>query len=302
MPQLSRVKTATYLAFLVLMWGANWPLSKYALSYTPPLLFAGLRTFIGGIILSSFALSKRKQLRLKETWHIYLISSVLNIILYYGFQTVGLQYMPSGLFSAIVFLQPVLLGIFSWLWLGEAMYGLKMLGLLLGFFGVASITTGGITGDISTWGIMLALATSFSWAFGTVYIKKTAERVDSVWMTAMQITIGGIAMLGAGSAVESWSDIVWNTSFIIVTLFISIFVIALGWLVYFKLIGTGEASKVGSFTFLIPLISIIFSILFLNEKVTFNLVAGLVLIAVSIIFVNFKPKRLKKSSVIAVNR
>ncbi|MGG1444863.1 DMT family transporter [Brevibacillus laterosporus] len=302
MLQQSRIKPALYLTFLVLMWGVNWPLSKYALTYTPPLLFAGLRTFIGGLILISFAILQRKQLHLKGTWHIYLIASVLNIILYYGFQTIGLQYMPAGLFSAIVFLQPVLLGIFSWLWLGESMYGLKILGLLLGFFGVVSLTTDGFTGSMSIWGIMLAIASSFSWAFGTVYMKKTAAQVDSIWMTAIQITFGSIVMLGSGSAVESWSDIAWNTLFIVVTLFISIFVIALGWLVYFKLLATIEASKVGAFTFLIPLISVIFSVLFLNEKVTINLIAGLVLITGSIVLVNFKPKRLNKTSKIAIHR
>lgn len=60
-----------------------------------------------------FALPKYKSLRFKENWRIYVISSLFNIILYYGLQTVGLNYMPAGLFSAIVFLQPVLLGLFS---------------------------------------------------------------------------------------------------------------------------------------------------------------------------------------------
>ncbi|GIO00011.1 DMT family transporter [Brevibacillus laterosporus] len=302
MLQQSRIKPALYLAFLVLMWGVNWPLSKYALTYTPPLLFAGLRTFIGGLLLISFAVWKRKQLHLKGTWHIYLISSALNIILYYGFQTIGLQYMPAGLFSAIVFLQPVLLGIFSWIWLGESMYGLKILGLLLGFFGVASLTTDGFTGNMSAWGIIFAITSAISWACGTVYTKKTAAQVDSVWMTALQITIGGIVMLGSGSAIESWSDISWNTSFIIVTLFISIFVIALGWLVYFQLLATIEASKVGAFTFLIPLISVIFSVLFLHEQVTYKLIVGLLLITGSIVLVNFKPKRFGKTSKFAMHR
>jgi drug/metabolite transporter (DMT)-like permease len=89
------------------------------------------------MILLIFALPKYKQLRFKETWYLYFISALLNIILFYGLQTVGLGYMPAGLFSAIVFLQSVLLGIFSWLWLGEAMYGLKIFGLILGFAGVA---------------------------------------------------------------------------------------------------------------------------------------------------------------------
>jgi len=103
-------------------------------------------------------------------------------------------------------------------------------------------------------------------------------------------------MLAYGSSVERWSAIRWTSSFIFDSLFISVFVIALGWLVYFKLIGSGEATKVGSFTFLIPVVSVICSVLFLNEHVTLNLAAGMALIVASILLVNVKPKRLRSLS------
>ncbi|MBJ8028482.1 DMT family transporter [Bacillus cereus group sp. N21] len=292
MTQLSRTKTVIILSFLVLMWGINWPLSKFALHYTPPVLFAGIRTIIGGFILLIFALPKYKQLHLKETWHLYFISALLNIILFYGLQTVGLQYMPAGLFSAIVFLQPVLLGIFSWIWLEETMYGLKIFGLILGFAGVAIISSSSLTGHISVIGILLALGCAIGWALGTVFIKKTGNRVNAIWMVTLQLIIGGFCLIGFGSKFESWSSIAWSIPFVIVLLFISIFVIAMGWLAYFTLVGAGEASTVGAYTFLIPLIAIIISSIFLHEAITISLFVGLLFIVVSICFVNIKPKSL----------
>jgi drug/metabolite transporter (DMT)-like permease len=286
-----RKQTIGLLVFLVIVWGINWPLSKIALTYAPPLLFAGIRTVIAGIILIIAALPKRKQLHLRQLWPVYLVSAFLSIVFYYGFQTIGLQYVPSGLFSAIVFLQPVLLGIFAWVWLGERMYGLKIAGLVIGFLGVASLSLGGLTGSISPIGVLLALASALSWALATVYTKRNAARVDMLWMTAMQIMIGGVILLAAGSASESWADITWSSTFIINTLFIAVFVIALGWLVYFKLINEGEAGKVGSFTFLIPLISIGSSVVLLHEQITLNLVIGMLLIVSSIILVNVRLGR-----------
>ncbi len=294
MLQLSRTRTAVYLLFLVIIWGVNWLLSKYALEFTPPLLFAGLRIFIGGLLLFCIALPRYKKLDLKNTWHIYLISSMLNIIVFYVFQTIGLEYVPAGLFATIVFFQPVLLGICSWLWLGEPMFIWKFVGLILGFIGVAAISFNGGSGNISSVGILLGLGSAVSWTFGTLYMKKTAAQVDAVWVVALQIVIGGIVLLVMGSSFENWNDIVWKVPFISTLLFISVFVTALGWLAFFKLIGSGEASKVGSFTFLIPLIAIIISILFLGETVTFKLVAGLVLIISSIALVNSKPKYLRQ--------
>jgi len=296
MSSLSRLRAALYLTFLVVIWGVNWPLSKFALEYTPPLLFAGLRTLIGGVLLIVAALPSYKKLNLRQNWPMYLFSSLLNIVLYYGLQTIGLQYLPAGLFSAIVFLQPVLLGIFSWFWLGESMYGLKMVGLFLGFLGVFEISAGGLAGHLSITGVFLALGSALSWAFGTVYMKKTTERVDMLWMLASQQTLGGLLLLGAGSYLEKWSDITWNVAFISDLIFISVFVIALGWLIYFKLIGSGEAGKVGAFTFLIPVIAIVCSVIFLGESVTWNLVAGLSMIVISILLVNFKPAALRRAN------
>ncbi|MED1203433.1 DMT family transporter [Heyndrickxia acidicola] len=294
MKEISRTKSALILAFLVIIWGINWPLSKLALIYTPPLLFAGIRTFLGGLILLIFALPKWKELRFKENWHLYTISAVLNIIMFYGLQTIGLGYMPAGLFSAIVFIEPVLLGIFSWIWLGESMYGLKIAGLALGFAGVAVISSGGFTGSLSVTGILLALGSALGWGLGTVFVKKTGGRVNSIWMVTMQLLIGGLILMGTGTGIERWSEIQWNTAFISDLLFISIFVIAFGWLAFFTLVGSGEASKVGSYTFLIPLIAIIVSSLLLHESITINLVAGLIFILLSICLVNMPVKNRKR--------
>jgi drug/metabolite transporter (DMT)-like permease len=293
---MSRSRTFWLVVFLVFVWGVNWPLSKMALSYTPPLLFAGIRTLLGGLILLIIAVPKYKEIRFKQTWHIYFISSLFNIILFYGLQTVGLTYLPAGIFSAIVFLQPVLLGIFSWIWLGELMFGLKIIGLILGFSGVALISIKGLTGHISIVGIILALGTSLSWAIGTVYVKKVSKVVESIWLVTFQLIIGGLFMTFVGSEVESWSSIVWSLPFISSLLFISILVIAAGWLVFFTLVGSGEATKVASYTFLIPLIAIFTGTLFLHEPFTLSLFIGLILIVVSIYFVNRPPKKTFKNS------
>lgn len=293
MQKLTRLQTIMLLTFLIIVWGINWPLSKFALTYMPPVLFSGVRTLLGGILLLIIAIPRYKSLRFKETWMIYLISALVNVILYYGLQTIGLKYLPAGLFSAIVFLQPVLVGIFSWMWLGERMNGFKIGGLILGFAGVGIICSGagGLSGHISVTGILLALGSALSWALGTIYVKKTGPRVDPIWLVTLQLLIGGLFMTALGTSVESWSDVTWKPAFIVTLLFISIFVIAIGWLVFYKLMDSGEASKVASFTFLIPLIAILTGTLFLDEPFTISLLIGLVFILLSIFFVNKQPSR-----------
>ncbi|MDI4644965.1 DMT family transporter [Cohnella hashimotonis] len=294
MPQLSRVRTIVYLAILVTLWGVNGPLSKYALEFASPLLFAGLRVLIGGLILLPLALRSYKKLNLKKTRHIYLISTLLNVVLFYGFQTFGLQMMPAGLFTTIVFLQPVLLGIGAWLWLGESMSGSKLSGLLLGFLGVAVVSASGGAGNMSLVGILLGVASAVSWTFGTIYIKKSAAKVEAIWLVTFQMIVGGSVLLGTGAATEGWKAVVWNVPFISALLFIAIFCTALAWLLFSLLVGSGEAGKVNSFNFLVPLLSIVIGVFFLGETITSKLVAGLVLIILGIALVNLKVKALRK--------
>lgn len=294
MNSLSKTKSFFMLTYLVLVWGINWPLSKYALQFTPPVLFAGMRTLLGGILLFFYALPRIKSIKFKQNGSVYLVSAILNIVIFYGLQTVGLKFMPAGFFSSIVFLQPVLLGLLSWVWLGEAMYGVKIVGLILGFLGVGVISIKGILGHLSVIGILLALGTALGWALGTVFVKRQGARVDAIWMVTFQLLIGGVLLTGLGLGTESFSAINWNSHFIIAFVFISVFVIALGWLDFFTLVGAGEASIVGAFTFIIPLISVITSALFLHEPITSNLIIGLLLVVISILCVTIKPKALRR--------
>ncbi len=70
--------------------------------------------------------------------------------------------------------------------------------------------------------------------------------------------------------------------------------ISASWAVYFKLVNSGDASKVASYTFLVPLIAVFTGTLFLKEPFTINLVIGLFLIGFSIYLVNQKSSEQKQ--------
>jgi len=290
MGELSRTKTVVYIAALVIMWGISWPIYKIALDYTPPILFAGMRTLIGGLLLAIATLPKYRSIRLKENWKVYLTSAVFNALLFYGLQTVGLRYVPEGLFTVVVYLQPVLLGLLAWLWLGEELTVPKMIGLLLGFFGVGIISISSVTGHVSLIGIILAVATAMSWAIGTVYVKKVGNRVDALWLVAFQCIIGGIVTTAVGFVTEHGSDIIWNAPYLTGLIYGAVLGIPLSWVVFYTLVRSGDASKVASYTFLVPLIAIFIGVLFLHEPLSVYLLVGLVFIVVSIYMVNRKSR------------
>ncbi|QYK63268.1 DMT family transporter [Paenibacillus sp. S25] len=295
MGELTTAKRMMMIALLVVLWGISWPIYKVALEFTPPLLFAGLRTLLGGLLLGAILVPRWNRIRWKENWRVYAISGIFNVVLFYGLQTVGLMYVPSGLFSVLVYLQPVLVGIFAWMWLGEAMSRLKVIGLIIGFLGVAAVSVGGFSGHVAVAGVIIAIITAVSWALGTVYVKKVNQRVDSLWLVAFQCTLGGIVLTGAGTVTENWSDIVWNVPYVSGLVFGTVLGISLSWLLYFTLVNSGDASKVASYTFLVPVISVFVSSLVLGEAITAFLLIGLILIGLSIYLVNRRARAVQQA-------
>lgn len=290
MKQLSPIRQIILIAALVLLWGVSFPINKMMLQYTPPLLFAGMRTLAGAILLVLFLLPKRQHIQWKRHKHVYIISSLLNVVLFFGLQIYGLKMMSSGLFSVLVYLQPVLVALFAWIWLGEQMSVLKAIGLGFGILGVAAISTRGEAGHMSGLGVILGIGTSVSWALGTVYVKRVSSVVHFMWLAAMQCMIGGIILIFAGSLVEPWNAIHWSPVYWAGMGYSSILGVAGSWILYFTLVRSGEASVVTSYTFLVPIVSVLAGMLFLHESFTLYLWFGLIFIGISIGMVNLKPK------------
>lgn len=288
----SKLTSYTLLVLLIIIWGVSWPIYKNGVNYMPPLLFAGVRAFIGGGILFVIAWKFRAQLNLKTYWKYYFISAILNIVLYLGIQTIGILFLPGGLFSVIVYFQPVLLGIFAWWFLDERLTATKIIGLIIGFLGILFVSMEGITVHLSWIGVALALATAVVWALGVIYVKKNKARVNSFWMVVMQLVIGGAILLIGGLMTEDVNTIQWNIGLISSLVWGSTAGMAIAQVIYFKLMNEGEASKVGAYTFLVPILSVIVSSIFLKESITLNLFFGMILVGFSIYLVNVERKKL----------
>ena len=284
-------KTAIYTVGLILMWGFSWPVLKIGLNDSPPILFAGLRTGLGGLILVLLAVLQSRKMNLKKLWPVYLISSIFNAIFFFGLQTIALNHLPSGLLSVLVYLEPILVGILAWFWLGEELNSRKVAGLLLGFLGVAAISARGMTGHISTFGVVLALLSAISWAIGTVYWKRVQGQADPLWLVALPFTFGGIVLISVGLISESFTQIHFTGEFVASLTYSFLIATGVSWALWLHLVHMGEVSKVASWTFFVPLLSVLIGAIWLHETITVFLVIGLVAIVSGIYLVNHTPAK-----------
>lgn len=279
-------KTTISVIGLVIMWSLAWGFIKVGLTYTPPLLFAGMRMFIGSLMLCVVAILTKQSPEFRKNWRIYMISGLFNALLFFGFQTEGLEYLPSGLLAVLIYLQPIVVGVLAWGWLGEPLYRRKVAGLICGFVGVGAVSWESMNGHTSMLGIVFALAAGIAWGIGTVYSKRAQARVPMMWLVALQFLFGGAGMLVIGSLTESWASIQWTGTYWVCLIYLTTIGVAFSWLVWFSLVQRGEVSRVASYIFFVPILSVAIGIVFLHEAFTPYLMVGLAFVSVGIYLVN----------------
>lgn len=282
------------LAFVVLvvLWGSSFSALKVGLEYAPPILFAGIRSILGGLAMLLAAVAWGGSPKFRRDWKVFTLLSALNVVFFLGLQTLAIMYLPSGSAAVLIYLQPILVGLLAWLFLGEGITGRKVFGLLLGFSGIAAVSAGGLLGDLppgAALGVALGVGAALFWALGTVYFKKVQERVATLWAVAVPFFAGGVVLTSLGLLVESPAEITLNTPFVASLLYSSLLGTAVAWLLWLGLVRAGEASRVSAYIFFVPLVAVLIGAIFLDETLSPSLLVGAVLVVAGIYLANGQP-------------
>ena len=284
---------------LVIAWGSSFSVVKIGLEDAPPVLFVGGRTLVAGVLMTAVASTWGGALNFRRDWRVFGFLAVFNVALFVGFQTFAVLYLPSGTAAVLIYLQPILVGIFAWLFLGESLTPTKVFGLLLGFAGIVAVSSAGLlgaSGDVTPVGVACGVASALFWALGTVGFKKYEARVSTLWAVAVPFLAGGVALSALGFLLESPSDISWTGPLISSVLYSALVGTGLAWLLFFGLVRAGEASRVASYIFVVPLAAVVIGALLLDEGLGPPLRVGAALVVSGIYLVNRTPRPAKKPS------
>lgn len=275
-------------ALLVVFWSSAFGVIKVSLEYAPPILFAGTRTLLCGVVMTLAALAWGGRANFGRDWPVYLLLAAFNVVLFIGAQSFTVLYLSSGTAAVVIYLQPILVGLLAFLFLGESLSAAKVIGLLLGFAGVVVVSAGSMSGEAlgSPLGIVFGVGSAVSWALGTVYFKRYGERLSMLWAVAAPFTIGGVLLTAIGLVLESFSEISWNGTFVAGWLYTSLVGTALAWVLWLGLVRTGEASRVSAYVFIVPVFSVLLGALFLGEPLSPLLLVGAALVVSGIYLVN----------------
>jgi len=134
-------RNAGLFVLLSFLWGTAFVAISAGLAYVPPVLFAGFRYDLAGVVMLAYAAfaTDAWRPRSRADWGTVLVGSVLVIALYNAALFVG-QDVTSGAAAILIVLKPIVATGFSRVFLAEERLApAGLLGLAPGFVGVGCV-------------------------------------------------------------------------------------------------------------------------------------------------------------------
>jgi drug/metabolite transporter (DMT)-like permease len=279
----TRTKAFFALSLVCFFWGTTWLASKQGVKYMPALQMAGIRQFAGGSVYVIYFLFRKGIVwpRGRE-WITIFILGLLNFILSNGLATWGVKYISAGLaaiINAIIPLWLVVIGLFSSS--NKKLPRKALVGFAFGFAGICIIFYEHLHDFLNAnfrLGILLSVAATWSWAFGTIYTKEHAKRFNPYFGIGLQMIISGIVLYGTSSAAGlsvPLAEVPWQSWAAIS--YLVIFGSVISFIAYLYALQHLTTEQTSLYAYINPIVAVILSTLIYHDRLTvFIAIGGLV--------------------------
>jgi len=245
-----------------------------------------VRFAVSGVLALAIALAAGAPWpRGRRAWTLVLLLGVLANAMYLGFTYEALRHLAAGIGSVVTSTNPLVLALFAPAFLGERLTRWKVLGLLLGFAGVAAIMLARSgTGTAQPRDVALVMIAVLASVASTIVFKKFLVEMDVRMTTALQLFAASLAVLPFAIAWEGAPHATWGVPIVASFVYLVAMLSVGGSLLWFWLLEQGEASRVSAYYFLSPVFGL-FIASFFGEPLSIRDLGGLVAIAVGIAIV-----------------
>lgn len=288
--------TAVYL-----IWGSTYLAIKYAIETMPTFLMASVRFLTAGGILYVFArLSPGYEKPKAIHWRTAFIVGTLLLGVGNGAVVMGEHYISSSMTALLIASNPFWMVTLGWLFMGRGKPNLKVvIGLLIGFVGVAMLILGqpapdSATGGSQWMGIVLIMVATIGWAFGSLYGAKAPTAKSNILAAGMQMLAGGFILLIVSAATGEWQKFDYRSvsSVSWIALLYLIFVGALvAYTAYSWLMQNAAPSAVSTYAYVNPVVAVLLGWAIAGESMTAQMLIGAAVIVVSVMLVTANNKK-----------
>jgi drug/metabolite transporter (DMT)-like permease len=281
-------------------WGGTYLGIRVADQTIPPLLMAGSRYLIAGILLLPFGLrSGSPQQRATDRprarqWLSAAAVGILLLAIGNGGVSVAERRIPSGLAALLVATVPLWLVVLDRFVNHRPVRPPVLIGLLAGLAGVGLlsgvISLGALagSGQVPAVATVIVLAAAAAWALGTVLAGKLAIPARPMLAAAMEMLVGGTVLLGAAAVSGEFRH--FHPGQISVSSAVALgYLIGPGSILAFTAYGIAVRSlstaTVSTYAYVNPVVAVILGALVLAEPVTPGILVGGSFIVLAIVVI-----------------
>ena len=305
-----------FLILMVVAWSISFIIVDIAVESIPPLSLALYRFIIASacfLVLDIYFKISKKRKNLNENaenevnskfsvnqWILIILASFTGATLFFFAQYSAIQLIGPSLPALFVcLLSPVIITIFSLLFFKEKLSSLKIIGFAIATIGGFLLITGG---DIKTLtpesphflGYLFALLTPLLWAIYVTVIKKVSKSkpnsdIQILKYVAYLGTIELLIFVVLNNEFWIFLDNFINIIIFLSSLYLGIVCYVLGYYIWQNSQNQLSSSKVASFLYIEPFLTLLFSFIFQRSEtiVLWNIIGGIIVL-MAVIIINYK--------------
>ncbi len=280
---------------LSLLWGGSFIFVGVAVKELPVLVIVLARVAMAAAVLVPLHFVLQGPLpRDAGSWLSFFGVSLTNNVIPFTAYVYGQQFISAGLASVINATTPMFVAVIMAAAGVEVLTGRKVFGLILGFAGVFVLRGVGLA-DLSkeSIGILACLLAAVSYGFGALWAKKRLMGVPAITSATGQLLCSSLTLAVVASVFAEPSTLFAASATTWAALLgLAVLSTALAYLLFFKIITRSGPFAANLVTMLIPVSAIIMGLVFLNETVAANEIAGFVLIGLALLIIDGRVLKL----------
>jgi drug/metabolite transporter (DMT)-like permease len=260
--------------------------------FSPGALSLG-RLLVGVVCLGAVALSRGLPHPTRQQW----LSIVVIGVLWFGVYNVALnegeRRVDAGTAAMLIQISPVLIAFLAAAFLNERFTLYLVVGLALAFAGVGLISLSISDGDggSDVLGVLLCLVSAVVYSISLILQKPLVARLPAIHVVWLACTVGAVVCLPfLGQLVDQAADA--PTSSILWVVYLGVFPTAIAFTTYAFALNHMSATSLGVTTYLVPPITIVMGVIFLDEAPPSMAYVGGALALVGVAVARRKPKTL----------
>ena len=285
-------------AAVYIIWGSTYLAIRVGVESFPPLLLAGSRHLVFGLLFYPFFRWKTGVRPTLAHWRTAALTGFLLLFVGNGGVCVAEQTVPSGVTALLVATVSLWMVLVDWLRPGGVRPVARvMMGLLLGFGGLALLVgpkdLGG-SARINPVGVAILVVAAFAWACGSIYSKHGEMPSSPLLGATMQSLTGGIALWIVGwmsGEVRSLHLSAVSTRSWVAMAYLIFFGSMMGFTAYIYILKHSTATRVATYAFVNPVVALFLGWLILGESITMRTILAAAVILAAVLLVITAPLR-----------